>query len=261
MKTTANDTMIQAATAAPTSPIKKTPAQVMNAILSSEGTKKLLENTLHENSGAFTASVLDLYNSDKLLQSCPAQEVFAECLKAVSLKLPINKQLGFAYVIPYKGHAQFQLGYKGLLQLCMRTGAYKHINAGPVYEGELVKVDKLTGMVDLSGEQLSEEVIGYFAYIETINGFSKALYWSKPRLIEHAKKFSKSYQQGAQIWRDNFDEMATKTVLRNLLSKWGVMSVEMTGAMEDDRAEIADKVIQGEPEPVPAEYQEIPAEG
>ncbi len=258
---------IATATAAPKPTQQKTPSQMMNAVLSSEATQKMLGGMLGEKRGAFVASVLDLYGTDTYLQKCPAGEVFKECLKAVSLDLPISKQLGFSYVIPYKGHPQFQIGYKGMIQLAMRTGAYKHINAGTVCEGEFVKADKLTGEVDISGEKLSEEVVGYFAYIETINGFSKAEYWTRERVLTHAAKYSKSYQQGAAIWRENFDEMATKTVLRNLLSHWGVMSVQMI-VQGDDRAENADKAITGAPvdvtpptdadAPAEARFEEVP---
>ena len=111
---------------------QKSPSSIMKGILDNDNTKKLLQDSLKENAGAFAASILDLYNSDKYLQQCNPKQVFGECLKAVSLKLPINKQLGFAYVVPFKGIPQFQIGYKGLIQLCMRTGQYKHINAGEV---------------------------------------------------------------------------------------------------------------------------------
>lgn len=230
-------------------PAQKTPAQMMNVILNSEATKKLLQNSLKENAGAFAASVLDLYNTDKTLQNCQPQHVFGECLKAVSLKLPINKQLGFAYIIPRKNHGEwqpvFQLGYKGYIQLCMRTGAYKYINAGPVYDGELKSVNKLTGEVDISGDPISDEapVIGYFAYMETINGFQKCLYWSKDRVNKHAGRYSDSYKNKNKIWTDNYDEMATKTVLRYLLSHYGVMSVEMEQAFAAENADLADAQI------------------
>lgn len=233
---TASNTQNAIANAAQnTAPVKaKTPAQLMNSILNSDHTKKLLENTLKENAGSFAASVLDLYNTDTYLQKCDPKQVFGECLKAASLKLPINKQLGFAYVVPYKGVPQFQLGYKGMIQLAMRTGSYKHINAGIVYEGEYKGENKLTGDIDLSGERVGDEIIGYFAYIETINGFSKALYWTKEKVIAHAMRFSQSYKSGSAIWKEHFHEMAQKTVLRNLLSKWGIMSVEMITAVTDD---------------------------
>lgn len=222
---------------------QKTPATMMSGILNNEQTKKMLQETLKDNAGAFSASVLDLYSNDKYLSTCDPTAVFRECLKAVALKLPINKALGFAYVVPYDNKPTFQIGYKGLIQLAMRTGAYKYINADEVYEGELKKVSKLTGEVDLNGEVKSDTVIGYFAYIETLNGFSKTLYWSKDKLLAHVKKFSKSYKANSAIWRDNFKEMAIKTVLRNLLSKWGIMSVEMETAMTSENADLADQQI------------------
>ncbi len=225
----------------------KTPAQMMQSIVNAEGSQQLLKNSLKENAGAFTASVIDLYASDTYLQHCAPQAVFAEVLKAVSLKLPINKQLGFAYIIPRRSHGVwtpvFQLGYKGYIQLCMRTGAYRYINAGPVYEGELKSMDKLSGEVDLSGDPVSDQVIGYFAFMETLNGFRKCLYWSKEKVIRHAERYSDSYKSGNAIWKDNFEEMAIKTVLRYLLSHWGVMSTEMEQAFQAENVQTADEMI------------------
>lgn len=252
----------------PKEPKQKTPAQLMRAVVNAEASQALLKDSLKENAGAFAASVIDLYSSDTYLQNCAPQAVFAEVLKAVSLKLPINKQLGFAYIIPRRDHGvwkpTFQLGYKGYIQLCMRTGAYRYINAGPVYEGELQKVDKLSGEVDLSGEPVSENapVIGYFAYMETLNGFRKCLYWSNDRLIRHVKRYSDSYKSGSKIWKDNFEEMAIKTVLRYLLSHWGVMSTEMEQAFQADNVETADQMIAGDgaPDYIPAQAEEVPPE-
>lgn len=239
--------MIATAAAKSAAPAKPhSPANIMRGILDSSATKKLLQDSLKENAGAFAASVLDLYNSDKCLQRCEPKQVFAECLKAVSLKLPINKQLGFAYVIPYKDTAQFQLGYKGMIQLCMRTGAYKYINSGAVYEGEFKGEDKLTGEIDISGEKTSDTIIGYFAYIETLNGYRKAIYWSKDKVLSHARKYSKSFNSTNSVWKSDFDAMAIKTVLRNLLSHYGYMSVEMSTAFEaEENTAAADSVISG----------------
>lgn len=227
----------------------RTPAQALNSLLNGAAIQQTLKSTLKENSGAFVTSVMNLFNNDKLLQQCEPKLVLGEALKAAALKLPVEKQLGFAYIIPFKDHGtpkpQFQLGYKGYIQLAMRTGAYRYINADKVYEGELKSADKLTGAIDLAGEKTSDEVIGYFAYIETLNGFSKTFYWTKDQVIAHAKRYSKSYKANSSIWRDNFDEMAIKTVLRNLLSHYGVMSVEMSRAMSDEE--------------VPADDAEIPA--
>lgn len=233
-------------------PAMKTPSQIMNQLLNSAGTKKLLENSLKENAGAFSASLIELYKSDGLLQQCEPNAVLGEALKAVSLKLPINKNLGFAWVIPRRNgkkggiyEPQFQIGYKGYIQLAQRTGAYKYINAAPVYAGELKSEDKLSGMIDLSGERTSNEVIGYFAYIETVNGFRKTLYWTVDKVREFAGKHSDAYKSGYYSpWKTDFDEMATKTVLKQLLSKYGVMSIEMVSAFEQESvAEIADQKL------------------
>ena len=233
---------------------QKSPATMMNTILNADSTKKLIENTCKENAGAFTASVLDLYTSDKLLQQCQPQQVFMEAMKAASLKLPINKQLGFAWIIPYKGTATFQIGYKGLIQLAMRTGLYKHLNAGPVYEGEFVSQDKLSGTVDLSGEATSDKVVGYFAHFKLLNGFERTMYWSRERVIAHASAYSQSYRSGNDIWKKNFDEMATKTLMRNLL-KWAPLSVEFANALaEDDLTDTTDNYVE---EYTPDNYEVI----
>ena len=231
----------------------KSPAAIMRGLLDNKSIKEMLENSLKENAGAFSASILDLYQSDKYLQMCAPDAVLKECLKAVSLKLPINKQLGFAYVIPYKNVPQFQLGYKGLIQLCIRSGKYKYINADVVYEGEFKGADKLTGYVDLNGEKISDKVIGYFAYIETIDGYKKAVYWDKDKVTKHAAKFSKSYNGANSVWKTDFDAMAIKTVLRNLLSKYGPMSVEMANGMQSEEAP-ADDLPQGSEKEIDAEF-------
>lgn len=219
-----------------------TPSELMRRAMTSVSISEILKSTLKENAGAFTASMIEMYSSDKYLQQCDPGLVVREALKAVSLRLPVNKQLGFAYIIPRRDHGvwvpMFQIGYKGLIQLAMRTGSYKYINAGEVYEGELVSCDKLTGAVDLSGEATSDEVIGYFAYIQTKNGYEKTLYWSKDKLIRHVEKYSDSYKPGNMTWKKNFTEMAIKTVLRYLLSHWGYMTVDMVNALSADAEDV-----------------------
>lgn len=210
----------------------------LKAIVSKESVQEQFKNALKEGAPLFIASLIDIYGNDKYLQSCDPQAVIMEALKAATLKLPINKNLGFAYIVPYKDKGvqrpQFQIGYKGYIQLAMRTGQYKYINADVVCEGELKGHNKLTGEVDLSGEAKSDKIIGYFAYIETINGFRKPLYWSKEKVTSHAQRYSKSYNSSSSPWKNNFDEMALKTMLRNLLSKYGVMSVELMNAFGSD---------------------------
>jgi recombination protein RecT len=242
------------------------PVERLKAILYADSVQEQFQNVLKENAGAFIASIIDLYNTDKTLQACDPKAVVMETLKAASLKLPINKQLGFAYIIPYKDGRTgqyvptFQLGYKGYIQLAMRTGAYKYINADIVYEGELVKHDKLTGEIVIDPEKrMSDKKIGYFAYIETLNGFRKTLYMSIEEVTKHAQRYSKSYGSKNSVWATDFDAMALKTVLRLLLSKYGIMSIEMQTALSEDTVDLADKAIQGEDttldEAIEADYE------
>lgn len=221
------------------------PIERFKHILNAESVQEQFKNALKENSGAFIASLIDLYNNDKTLQSCDPKSVVMEALKAASLKLPINKQLGFSYIVPYKNKdgyaATFQIGYKGYIQLAMRTGAYKFINADVVYEGELVSVDKLTGEIVLDpAQRKSDKKIGYFAYIETLNGFKKTLYKSVEEITAHAKKYSKSFGSQYSAWATDFDAMAMKTCMRLLISKYGIMSIELMQALsaETEEAEI-----------------------
>jgi len=192
------------------------------------------KNALGENTGSFVASLIDLFNSDSNLQNCAPGQIIKEALKGALLKLPINKNLGFAYVIAYKGKPDFQIGYKGYVQLALRTGNYKTLNCDEVYEGEYRTRNKLTGEFDLNGQAISDTVVGYFAYMELHNGFSKTLYMSKEKVIAHAKKYSPSYNQANGPWTKEFNAMAKKTVLKNLLTHWGILSVEMINAIEND---------------------------
>jgi recombination protein RecT len=237
------------------------PIDKLKHILAAQSVQEQFQSVLKENAGAFVASIIDLYNTDRTLQMCDPKNVVMEALKAASLKLPINKQLGFAWIVPYRDGKTgqyiptFQLGYKGYIQLCMRTGAYRYINADVVYEGELVKQDKLTGEIEIDpSKRTSDKKIGYFAFIETLNGFRKTLYMTVEEVTKHAKQYSKSYGRENSVWATDFDAMALKTCLRLLLSKYGVMSVEMQRAYIDDGADtvtladekIADDTFDGE---------------
>lgn len=221
-------------------------------MLKAPSVQEQFDNALKENRGPFVASIIDLFNSDKTLQKCDPKQVVMEALKAATLKLPINKQMGFAYIIPYKKGReevipQFQMGYKGYIQLAMRTGQYRIINADVVLEGEYRKKNKLTGEFDLSGEATSEKIIGYFAYFEMLNGFSKTLYMTSEKVVAWAKRYSKSYGNDKSPWVTNFDEMAIKTCLRNLLSHWGFLSVELMNAMnQDQEADSIDTKVENE---------------
>ena len=226
------------------------PIDRLKGILSAQSVQDQFKSVLAENSGSFVASIIDLYNNDKYLQACDPRQVVMEALKAASLKLPLNKQLGFTWLVPYRDGATgnyiptFQLGYKGYIQLCMRTGAYRYINADVVYEGEIVKQDKLTGEIELdSSARKSDMKIGYFAFIETLNGFRKCLYMPTNEVVKHAQRFSKTYSKGGP-WSTDFDAMALKTCLRLLLSRYGIMSIEMQRAHVEDSDSVAEQADQ-----------------
>ena len=226
-----------------------------------------LKQVLKENAGTFATSLMEVYTNDKQLQTCEPKLVVQEAIKAASLKLPLNKQLGYGYVVVYNNYDKttrtkiptptLVIGYKGYIQLAMRTGQYRNINADVVYEGELRQTDKLTGAIDLNGTKTSEKVVGYFAHFELINGFAKTLYMTVEEMANYALKFAPSFRgqnppkvddlidtaqaqaqngpvQGQVGWKGDFNAMAQKTVLRRLLSKYGFLSIEMMNALADD---------------------------
>lgn len=239
-----------------------TPIDRMKTALSIPSVQQQFQNALAENAPLFVASLIDVYGSDSKLQQCEPSLVIMEALKAATLDLPINRQLGFAYIIPYqksvppanKGDGwtkiyipQFQPGYKAFIQLAMRTGQYRYINADMVYEGEAVTKNRITGELSITGEAKSETVTGYFAYFQTVNGFEKAVHWSREKILSHAQRYSKSWNIKDKCfikgsgWDTSFDDMALKTVLKHILSKYGILSVKMTKALmsdTDDEAQV-----------------------
>jgi recombination protein RecT len=214
------------------------PIDRLKQVMASPSVLQQFQNALDKNSNLFVASLIDLYASDTYLQQCDPAQVVAEALKAATLKLPINKSLGFAYIVPYKKQGkqipQFQLGFKGMIQLAMRSGIYKYLNADLVYEGEYQGYSKLTGELDLSGTRTGDAVVGYFAYIESTNGFKKSIYATRADIEAHAKKYSKAYERDSSPWKTEFDQMAIKTMLRKLLSKYGLMTVDMADGMRSE---------------------------
>jgi recombination protein RecT len=222
-------------------------------MLDAPSIKKQFSEILKDNAATFLGSILDLFNTDSTLQQCEPSDLIKEALKAAVMKLPINKSLGYAYIIPYfenkningqwikKLVPQFQIGYKGLIQMAIRTQQYKFINADAVFEGEFQRKDKLSGEFDMNGTKTSDVVTGYFAYIQMLNGFSKTLFMTKEQVLIHAKKYSKAYGNAGGPWQKDFDAMALKTVLRNLLSHYGYLSIEMVQTiskdLEDDSVE------------------------
>lgn len=206
----------------------------LKGILNNETMQQNFRNILAENAGAFMASIIELYQSDGALQKCDPNRVVLEALKAATLKLPINKQLGFAYIIPYNNVPTFQLGFRGLIQLAQRSGQYRYINADVVCEGESVNYNRITGMLEISGTAKSETPVGYFAYFQLLNGFEKCVYWTREKVEAHAKRYSKAWSKADSPWHTNFDAMALKTVLKTIISKYGVMSVEFANTIAND---------------------------
>ena len=237
------------------------------AVMNNSYYQTLLQNTLKENKGTFTTSLMELATSDEKLLQCAPNALMAEALKAASLHLPLNKQLGQCYILPFKNHGVMTptlvVGTKGYLQLAMRTGKYETINSDVVYEGELKGYDKVTGNLDLSGVRTSNVPIGYFAYMKMKNGFSKLLYMSLDEVCLYAKQYSPTVKFSEKAtpstlkelalkqaasgvsdgvgWYSNFESMALKTVLRRLLSKWGELSIENNDILNIDEAPSAEQ--------------------
>jgi len=229
----------------------ETKVDMLKKIMDMPSVQEQFRNALKERSSIFTASLIDLFVSDDTLQKCDPKAVVMEALKAATLNLPINKQLGFAYIIPFNKSVKtasgwekiaiptFMIGWRGLWQLATRSGVYKYINAGPVYEGMLRRSNPLTGSLDIEGERTGDAVIGYFAYYETLNGFSKSVFMSMEEVCDHARKYSKAFERGP--WKDDFNAMAEKTVIRRLLSRYGQMSVEMSEGLQHEFEPTSDR--------------------
>ena len=215
--------------------------------------KNLINQTLGDKDRAtrFIASISSAVATNQALQECDAGTILSGALLGESLNLSPSPQLGQYYLVPFndskKGYkvAQFQLGYKGYIQLAIRSGQYKKLNVLAIKRGELIKYDPLNEEIEVNliedeEERENAETIGYYAMFEYTNGFRKSLYWSKSKMEKHALKYSKGYaaHKGYTFWEKDFDGMAYKTMLRQLISKWGIMSIDMQQAVEKDMATI-----------------------
>ena len=229
----------------------QTTAGILNAIMDSEGYRKRFDEIMGARAPQFISSIVSMVNQDAMLkavvQDAP-QTIITSALKAASLDLPIDPALGMAYVMPFKNskkvgsewvsknEAQLVVGYRGLIQMAMRTGAYININATDVREGELVdgSRDRMRGTMDFEWieddtEREKKPIVGYVAYYKLVNGMEKMVYMSKAQVDAHEQRNRKG-QNMTKGWRDNYDEMALKTVLRKLLSKWGMLSIDYRSA-------------------------------
>lgn len=209
----------------------------LKTLLGRDEVKNRFQEIMGKKAPGFISSILSLTNGNALLQKAEPHSILNAAVVAATLDLPINPNLGFAAIVPYKNTAQFQLQYKGLVQLAMRSGQYKTINVSEVYEGEIKNVNRFTGDYEF-GERTSDMVVGYMAYFKLVNGFEKYSYMTVDEIKEHAARYSKTYQRGDGVWKDNFDAMAKKTVLKLLLSKFGILSIEMQRAQTFDQSSI-----------------------
>lgn len=224
----------------------------LTAYLTQDAVKRQINNVIGGKDGQrFISAIVSAVNTNPTLQECTNQSILSGALLGESLKLSPSPQLGHYYLVPFndrnKGKvAQFQLGYKGYIQLAIRSGQYKKLNVMAIKEGELEYFDplnediKINLMVEDWNAREQAETVGYYAFFELTNGFRKAIYWSKEQMESHAIKYSKGYQakKGYTFWEKDFDQMAYKTMLRQLISKWGIMSIEMMSAMDSDMAVI-----------------------
>ena len=212
-------------------------AKTLKGMLEMPAYKNKFNEMLGKKAAGFMSSIIAVANNNKLLAKAEPSTVIGAAAQAAMLDLPINQSLGFAYIVPYKGAAQFQLGYKGYIQLAQRSGQYVDIGAKTVFEGELEYENRLLDKFKF-GERTGDKVIGYLAYFRLTNGFEKMLFMELDEMIAHAKKYSKSYSGGTDKWGlADFNTMAEKTVLKRLLSKYGPLSIEsiqMSQALSND---------------------------
>ena len=205
--------------------------------------QNLINSTLGDREVArkFVADISSVVSNNYMLSKCDAGSIISAGLTAQSLNLPLSQTLGFAYIIPYGTKAQFQIGKNGLVQLALRTAQYEKLGVRPVHQGELLGLDEFgEEEFKFSHDFDNNEVIGYMAYLKLTNGFSKKIYWTKQQCEKHGRKYSKSYHSTSDtnLWKNEFDDMAQKTVLKQLISKWGIMSTELQMAIQRDQAVI-----------------------
>lgn len=227
--------------------------KLFNQTITNVKTQEYLKSVLGEKKQAFVNNLTALVSNDKALQACEPTTLMFAALKATALDLPLDNNLGFAYVIPYKNtragvtEAQFQCGYKGITQLAIRSGQFKTINVTDVRDGELKARNRMTGdvtieWIDDDTIRAKAKVVGYLGYFKLLSGYEKTTYWSVEELEQHGVKYSQTYRKGYGVWKDNFDSMCRKTVVKLMLNKGDApMSVEMQQAIKYDQSVILDE--------------------
>ena len=230
---------------------KKSQRLGLTAYLTQDAVKNQINDVIGGKNGQrFISAIVSAVNNNPQLAECTNQSILSGALLGESLKLSPSPQLGQYYLVPFNDKkqgkvAQFQLGYKGYIQLAIRSGQYKKLNVLAIKEGELVRFDPLNEEIEVNliedeEEREKAETIGYYAMFEYTNGFRKALYWSKAKMEAHALQYSAGYRakKGYTFWEKDFDSMAYKTMLRQLISRWGIMSIELQSAIDADMAVI-----------------------
>ena len=239
------------------------PETRLEGLIKGDSIQKRFNEVLGKKAAPFISSVISAYKSNKSLSECEPMSVISAALQAATLDLPINASLGMAHIVPYGGVAQFQLGWKGLVQLAQRTGLYETMHVTEIYDGQVVSANEFTGEFEFQEAKLSDKIVGYLFYFKLISGFKKQIYWSKDKVEKHAKRYSKTYAAGKGRWKDDFDAMAKKTVVIDGLSKWGPKSVEFQavqkalttdqGVIDVETGEVMDFPDNPKPEVVQAE--------
>lgn len=245
--------------------------KIFNQTIQAPATQKYIADVLGEKKNSFCSNLTSLVANNKNLQACEPVTLLYAGIKATALNLPLDSNLGFAYVIPYKNiregktEAQFQIGYKGIIQLAVRSGQFKTINVTEVREGELKEFDLLSGTMRFEANPNRDTlpIIGYVAHFELVNGFKKSLYMTSSQIEAHAVKYSQTYSsrdariKASSKWTTEFDMMAKKTVLKLLLSRYAPLSVEMQQAVKYDQSVIRDE--SGTPDYVDNEVEDVEA--
>lgn len=235
-----------------TGQVAERPVDKIRTFLNNPKVQEKMRELVDKNAASFTTSIMQIVNSNNMLMNADPMSIFNAACMAATLNLPINNNLGFAYIVPFKNtkanktEAQFQIGYKGFIQLAQRSGQFERLVSLPVYESQLVAKDFINGFkFDWSYEpEETEEPIGFYAYFKLVNGFSAELYMSDKQVKSHAQKYSQtfrsSFKKGYGVWAENYEAMALKTVLKLLLSKQAPLSIDMQKAVLSDQSVIKD---------------------
>lgn len=217
----------------------------LKGLVDDKRTQDRFYQVLGKKAPKFLSSLLSIANNNELLKKAEPITIINSALQAAVLDLPLNQNFGFAYIVPYqnrkenKVQGQFQMGYKGFIQLAMRSGQYLKINVAPLYEGQFISYDPIQDEIKYNlDNKKSEEITHFIGYFKLLNGFEKYLVMSREEIENHAKKYSQSFKSGFGVWKDNFEAMATKTVIKLLLSRYGILSTELEQALATDQTVI-----------------------